>query len=66
MQADHDFWGRAEDMEAADVVRPVYLVNATHPGSDMAGMTAAGLASASMVRSMLNYPLVIASLMGLV
>ena len=50
MQLDHDFWGRPEDMEAAGVVRPAYLVNATHPGADMAGMTAAGLASASLVR----------------
>ena len=49
MELDHDFWGRPEDMEAAGVVRPAYMVNATHPGSDMAGMTAAGLASASLV-----------------
>ena len=51
MDADHEYWGRPEDMEAAGVARPAYLVNATHPGSDMAGMAAAGLASASMVSS---------------
>ena len=53
MELDHDFWGRPEDMDAAGVVRPVYVVNATHPGSDMAGMAAAGLASASLVGALL-------------
>ena len=48
MELDHDYWGRPEDMEAAGVIRPAYVVNATHPGADMAGMTAAGLASASL------------------
>ena len=49
MELDHNYWGRPEDMEAAGVHRPAYVVNATHPGADMAGMTAAGLASASLV-----------------
>lgn len=49
IKLDHDFWGRPEDMEAAGVQRPVYLINATQPGSDMAGAAAAALASASLV-----------------
>lgn len=50
MDADHEYWGRPEDMEAAGVPRPAYVIDKAHPGSDMAGMVAAGLASASMVR----------------
>ena len=49
MQLDHSYWGRPEDLDAADVPRPAYVINATLPGSDMAGSVAAALASASLV-----------------
>ena len=49
MQTDHDYWGRPEDMEAAGVPRPSYVINATHPGSDMAAQAAAALAAAARV-----------------
>nr|KAG5708998.1 hypothetical protein BaRGS_004637 [Batillaria attramentaria] len=39
---DHDFWGRPEDMRMA---RPAYKVTTNHPGSDLAGETAAALAA---------------------
>ncbi len=43
---DHDYWGRAEDMTMA---RPAYKITAQQPGSDLAGSTAAALASAAML-----------------
>ncbi|KAM7473057.1 hypothetical protein LguiA_011240 [Lonicera macranthoides] len=43
---DHKCWERPEDM---DTVRTVYSVSASNPGSDVAGETAAALASASLV-----------------
>ncbi|CAN1355261.1 Endoglucanase 9 [Linum perenne] len=44
--ADHRCWERPEDM---DTDRSVYYVSPSRPGSDVAGETAAALASASMV-----------------
>ncbi|CAI9096049.1 OLC1v1032116C3 [Oldenlandia corymbosa var. corymbosa] len=44
--SDHDCWERPEDM---DTSRTVYQVDADHPGSDVAGETAAALAAASIV-----------------
>lgn len=49
MQTDHDFWGRPEEMEAANISRPSYVINATHPGSDMAAQAAAALAATAKV-----------------
>ena len=43
---DHAWWGSCEVMQMA---RPAYKIDATHPGSDLAGETAAALAAASMV-----------------
>jgi endoglucanase len=43
---DHAWWGSCEVMQMA---RPSYKIDATHPGSDLAGETAAALAAASMV-----------------
>merc|ERR1712038_133278 len=43
--ADHGYWGRAEDM---NMNRPVYSVSPSKPGSDLAGETAAALAAASI------------------
>lgn len=43
--SDHNCWERPEDM---DTPRPVYAVNTTHPGSEVAGEIAAGLAAASI------------------
>ncbi|XP_020584570.1 LOW QUALITY PROTEIN: endoglucanase 17-like [Phalaenopsis equestris] len=43
---DHSCWERPEDM---DTPRTVYKVNASHPGSDVAGETAAALAAAAIV-----------------
>ena len=42
---DHSYWGRPEDMT---MDRPAYYINAGNPGSDLAGETAAALASASI------------------
>ncbi|MEZ4888378.1 MAG: glycosyl hydrolase family 8 [Chitinophagales bacterium] len=44
--ADHAWWGPAEVMQ---MNRPAYFVDATHPGSDLTGETAAALAAASMI-----------------
>ncbi|KAK9821120.1 hypothetical protein WJX81_000795 [Elliptochloris bilobata] len=49
MEEDHGFWGRPEDMLAADLRRPAFVVNATHPGSDLAAQAAAALAAVSRV-----------------
>jgi endoglucanase len=46
VKADHNWWGRAEDMTMA---RPAYKVTPSSPGSDVAGETAAALAAASLV-----------------
>jgi chitodextrinase len=43
---DHKWWGAAEVMQMA---RPAYKVDASCPGSDLAGEYAAAMASASMV-----------------
>ncbi|KAJ6807604.1 endoglucanase 17-like [Iris pallida] len=43
---DHSCWERPEDM---DTPRTAYRVDAAHPGSDVAGETAAALAAASIV-----------------
>nr|AGP76434.1 endo-beta-1,4-glucanase 1 [Sphaerotermes sphaerothorax] len=43
---DHAFWGRPEDMT---MWRPAYKIDASNPGSDLAGETAAALAAASIV-----------------
>ncbi|THU55133.1 hypothetical protein C4D60_Mb11t03360 [Musa balbisiana] len=44
--SDHSCWQRPEDM---DTPRPSFQVNDTHPGSEVAGETAAALAAASIV-----------------
>jgi hypothetical protein len=50
---DHAFWGRPEDLDAkvkkGEMTRPAYLINATHPGSDIAGEASAALAAAAKV-----------------
>jgi hypothetical protein len=50
---DHSFWGRPEDLDGQvrnkEMVRPAFLINATHPGSDIAGQAAAALAAAAKV-----------------
>lgn len=43
---DHAFWGPAEVMQ---MPRASYKIDAAHPGSDLAGETAAALAASSMV-----------------
>ncbi|XP_011253654.2 endoglucanase 10-like [Camponotus floridanus] len=42
------FFGRPEDM-SRNTFRPVYKIDAKHPGSDLAGETAAALAASSLV-----------------
>ncbi|KAK9105936.1 hypothetical protein Scep_022780 [Stephania cephalantha] len=44
--SDHGCWERPEDM---DTLRTVYKIDQNHPGSDVAGETAAALAAASIV-----------------
>ncbi|XP_023532564.1 endoglucanase 8 [Cucurbita pepo subsp. pepo] len=44
--SDHNCWERPEDM---DTLRTVYKIDGDHPGSDVAGETAAALAAASIV-----------------
>jgi len=48
-KTDHDFWGRPEDMDAMGMKRPYWVINATHPGSDLAAEAAAALAAAAKV-----------------
>ncbi|XP_006814476.2 endoglucanase A-like, partial [Saccoglossus kowalevskii] len=43
---DHSEWTRPEDMTAP---RPIYKIDCDHPGSDVAGLTAAALAMCSKV-----------------
>lgn len=45
-QADHAWWGPAETMR---MQRPAYKIDASCPGSDLAGETAAAMAAASML-----------------
>ncbi|KAK7461208.1 hypothetical protein BaRGS_00038743, partial [Batillaria attramentaria] len=42
---DHSFWGRPEDMT---MERPTFVMNTTHPASDLAGVMAAALAADSV------------------
>ena len=51
--ADHGYWGRPEDM---NMNRPVYSVSPSKPGSDLAGESAAALASASIFYKMIKEP----------
>ncbi|KAI7756372.1 hypothetical protein M8C21_026138 [Ambrosia artemisiifolia] len=44
--SDHNCWERPEDM---DTLRTVYKIDRNHPGSEVAGETAAALAAASIV-----------------
>ncbi|XP_059655367.1 endoglucanase 8-like [Cornus florida] len=44
--SDHNCWERPEDM---DTLRSVYKIDRAHPGSDVAGETAAALAAGSIV-----------------
>jgi endoglucanase len=44
--SDHAFWGPAEVMQMA---RPAYKIDASCPGSDLAGETAAAMAASSIV-----------------
>ncbi|KAK7370006.1 hypothetical protein VNO80_12056 [Phaseolus coccineus] len=44
--SDHNCWERPEDM---DTMRTVFKIDGSHPGSDVAGETAAALAAASIV-----------------
>lgn len=44
--SDHNCWERPEDM---DTLRTVYKIDRDHPGSDVAGETAAAFAAASIV-----------------
>ncbi|MFS1512083.1 glycoside hydrolase family 9 protein [Chengkuizengella sp. SCS-71B] len=43
---DHAYWGPAETMQMA---RPAYKIDASCPGSDLAGETAAAMAAASII-----------------
>jgi hypothetical protein len=51
MEEDHSYWGRPEDIAASGMRRPAFLVNATHPGSDVAAQAAAALAATATVRT---------------
>ncbi|KDP22411.1 hypothetical protein JCGZ_26242 [Jatropha curcas] len=44
--SDHNCWERPEDM---DTLRTTYVVNRTHPGSEVSAETAAALAASSLV-----------------
>lgn len=44
--ADHSSWGHPETME---MDRPIYKIDANHPGTEVSAETAAALAAASMV-----------------
>lgn len=47
-EIEHDWWGRPEDL-LRDYERIGIPVNTTHPGSDVAGSTAAALAATSVI-----------------
>lgn len=49
--SDHYCWQRPEDMTTS---RQAYRIDANHPGSDLAGETAAAMAAASIVFSHSN------------
>merc|ERR1719384_2242055 len=49
--ADHNYWGRPEDM---NMNRPVMSVSPSKPGSDLAGESAAALASSSIFYKMIK------------
>merc|ERR1711941_37504 len=51
--ADHNYWGRPEDM---NMNRPVMSVSPSKPGSDLAGESAAALASSSIFYKMIGEP----------
>ena len=42
---DHAYWGRHVDM---DMERPPFVLNETHPGSDLAAEMAAAMAAGSI------------------
>lgn len=44
-EIDHTFWGRPEELNMS---RPAYKIDIKHPGSDLAGETAAALAATSL------------------
>jgi endoglucanase len=44
---DHSFWGPAESLES-QMKRPSFKIDASHPGSDLAGEAAAALAATSL------------------
>ena len=50
---DHAFWGRPEDLDGqvkkGEMRRPAYVINATHPGSDIAAEASAALSGAAKV-----------------
>eukprot|EP00884_Botryococcus_braunii_P022001 jgi/Botrbrau1/8485/Bobra.0237s0100.1 len=48
-EEDHSYWGRPEDMEAHRLKRQAFIINETHPGSDIAAEAAAALAATSRV-----------------
>nr|AMH40391.1 glycoside hydrolase family 9 [Sipyloidea sipylus] len=50
-QLDHDSWTRPEDMT---MERPAFMINASAPGTDLAGETAAAMAAASLVFKSVN------------
>ena len=49
--SDHYCWERAEDMTTP---RNAFKIDSTHPGSDLAGETAAAMAAASMAFKLYN------------
>lgn len=49
--SDHYCWERAEDMTTP---RTAYKLDSSHPGSDLAGETAAALAAASIAFQLYN------------
>lgn len=55
MEEDHGYWGRPEDMGAAGLRRPAFVINATHPGTDLAAQAAAALAAVSKARGIQPY-----------
>nr|AMH40362.1 glycoside hydrolase family 9 [Extatosoma tiaratum] len=50
-QLDHVYWTRPEDMT---MERPAFMINASAPGTDLAGETAAAMAAASLVFKTVN------------
>lgn len=60
---DRTYWGRAEDATSAKLSRPVYTIDLSKPGADVAAQTAAALAAVAATLGEGEEPALMARLM---